>query len=65
MIGNGYIYTEHGRSEEVKQKEARGGCNGATEIWEGGGPLFKYCQMLSKLFKLNLKIYLECLVCLE
>ena len=39
MIGNGYIYTEHGRSEEVKQKEARGGCNGATGIWEGGGPL--------------------------
>ena len=34
-----YIYTEHGRSEEVKQKEARGGCNGATGIWEGGGPL--------------------------
>jgi len=32
MIGNGYIYTEHGRSEEVKQKEARGGCNGATGI---------------------------------
>jgi len=41
------------------------GGRGATVTHMAPIPLFKYCQMVSKIFKLNHNIYLEGLVCLK